>query len=104
LQDPEPLAPCERPTVTSQPPSPQSRLRPRPSVTFPLLRFQLGPLPRTLLRRTATLIWFASLAVLLLLAIFPRTGAYRTLTFFSGSMRPAFAPGDLVVARPTSAE
>lgn len=36
-----------------------------------------------------------------LLAIGPRTGAYRTLTVLSASMRPTFGPGSVVVVRPT---
>jgi len=43
----------------------------------------------------------SSVLVLLFIGILPRTGAYRTLTVLSGSMRPAFAPGDIVVAKPT---
>jgi signal peptidase len=42
--------------------------------------------------------------VLLFIGILPRTGAYRTLTVLSGSMRPAFAPGDMVLAKPTSVD
>lgn len=38
--------------------------------------------------------------VFLGLAVGPRTGLYRTLTALSGSMRPTFAPGDVVVVRP----
>lgn len=42
------------------------------------------------------------LPVLLLLAIGlgPRTGAYRTLTVLTGSMRPSMPPGSLVVVVP----
>src|SRR5437867_11828955 len=41
-------------------------------------------------------------AVLLFLAIglLPRTGWYRVETVLSGSMRPAFAPGDMIVVSP----
>ena len=41
-------------------------------------------------------------AVLLFLAIglLPRTGWYRVETVLSGSMRPAFAPGDMIVVTP----
>jgi signal peptidase len=34
------------------------------------------------------------------LGVGPRTGQYRTLTVLSGSMRPSFAPGDLLVVTP----
>ena len=36
----------------------------------------------------------------LLLAIVPRLGWFRPLTVLSGSMRPAFSPGDLILVRP----
>lgn len=42
----------------------------------------------------------AGLATFGLLGIGPRTGAYRTLTVLSGSMRPTFDPGSVVVVRP----
>ena len=41
-----------------------------------------------------------ALAVLFLLGLLPHTGWYRTETVLSGSMRPTFAPGDLVVVTP----
>ena len=50
--------------------------------------------------------WFAATALLasltlaLLVAVGPRTGAYRTLSVLSGSMQPAFGPGSVVVVRP----
>jgi signal peptidase I len=34
------------------------------------------------------------------LGLGPRTGAYRTLTVLSGSMRPLFGAGDVVIATP----
>src|SRR5918911_945136 len=34
------------------------------------------------------------------LGLLPRTGCYRPVTVLSGSMRPAFAPGDMVVVTP----
>ena len=44
---------------------------------------------------------FAMVAALFLLfAIGPRTGMYRTLTVLSGSMRPTFSPGDVIVVTP----
>lgn len=44
-------------------------------------------------------------AFLLLLGIglLPRTGLYRVETVLSGSMRPAFSPGDLIVVTPEPA-
>lgn len=41
-----------------------------------------------------------ALLVLFLLGLLPHTGWYRTETVLSGSMRPTFAPGDLVVVTP----
>jgi len=43
-----------------------------------------------------------SVGVVALLAVGPRTGAYRTLTVLSASMRPTFDPGTVVVVRPTT--
>jgi signal peptidase I len=34
------------------------------------------------------------------IAVLPRLGLYRPLTVLSGSMRPTFDPGDLVIVRP----
>jgi signal peptidase len=39
-------------------------------------------------------------AAFLLIGIGPHLGWYQTATVLSGSMRPAFAPGDLLVLRP----
>jgi signal peptidase len=39
----------------------------------------------------------ASVAALALVGVLPRLTGYRTLTVLSGSMRPTFAPGDVVV-------
>jgi signal peptidase len=64
------------------------------------LRAALGFLGRAAL----TSLLVSSCFVLLLIGILPRTGAYRTLTVLSGSMRPAFAPGDMVLAKPTSVD
>jgi signal peptidase I len=47
-----------------------------------------------------TLGW--SLLLLLTVGIGPHTGWYQTLTVLSGSMHPAFEPGDLVIATPES--
>jgi signal peptidase I len=41
-----------------------------------------------------------ALLALVALGLGPRTGAYRTLTVLSGSMRPLFGAGDIVVATP----
>jgi len=42
----------------------------------------------------------AALAIFLLLAVLPRTGLYRTETVLSGSMKPDFNSGDLVIVTP----
>src|SRR5438094_4630742 len=55
-----------------------------------------------LARAAVTSMVISSCAVLLFIGVLPRTGAYRTLTVLSGSMRPAFSPGDVVVAKPES--
>jgi signal peptidase len=55
-------------------------------------------------RTAATFLVVASVAVLLLIGLLPRTGWYRTMTVLTGSMRPSFAPGDVVVARSASAD
>ena len=39
-------------------------------------------------------------AALVGLGLLPRTGWYRPVTVLSGSMRPTFAPGDMVVVTP----
>lgn len=39
-----------------------------------------------------------------LLVVGPRTGAYRTLTVLSGSMRPTYEPGSVVLVRPVPIE
>jgi len=41
-----------------------------------------------------------ALAFFVFVGIVPRTGLYHTVTALSGSMRPVFAPGDLLVVRP----
>lgn len=40
--------------------------------------------------------------VVVLVALGPRTGAYRTLTVLSASMRPTYGPGSVVLVRPTA--
>jgi len=47
---------------------------------------------------TAALV--VAVAALLGLGVGPRLGFYRTLTVLSGSMRPAFAAGDVVIVTP----
>jgi len=42
----------------------------------------------------------ASVAILVASAAGPRLGLFRVETVLSGSMRPTFAPGDVVVVRP----
>jgi signal peptidase len=41
-----------------------------------------------------------ALVLLLALAVFPRFGLYRPVTVLSGSMRPTFSPGDMVLVAP----
>ena len=41
-----------------------------------------------------------ALMLFLALAVLPRLGLYRPVTVLSGSMRPTFAPGDMIVVRP----
>jgi signal peptidase I len=45
----------------------------------------------------------AALAVFLFLALLPHTGLYRPETVLSGSMKPYFSPGDLVIVSPEPA-
>jgi signal peptidase len=42
----------------------------------------------------------AALAAFLLLALLPHTGLYRPETVLSGSMKPYFSPGDMIVVTP----
>lgn len=63
-----------------------------------------GPRP---LRRTAS--WVGNLVVLVTIAAFfglavgPHTGAYRTTTMLTGSMRPLYPPGSVLVITPQPA-
>ncbi len=41
-----------------------------------------------------------ALALFLAIALLPRLGLYRPVTVLSGSMRPTFAPGDMVIVTP----
>jgi signal peptidase I len=63
---------------------------------------------RAALLRTLDLLARVSLVVacaaLVGLALVPRTGWYRPVTVLSGSMKPAFAPGDIVVVTPEPVE
>jgi signal peptidase len=52
------------------------------------------------LRLVSLVIVSLALAALALAAIGPRLGLYRFETVLSGSMRPAFAPGDLIIVTP----
>jgi signal peptidase I len=48
----------------------------------------------------ARVVLVVACAALVGLGLLPRTGWYRPVTVLSGSMRPAFAPGDVVVVTP----
>lgn len=48
----------------------------------------------------AQLAFLLALAALVGLGLLPRTGWYRPVTVLSGSMQPAFSPGDMVVVTP----
>jgi signal peptidase len=48
----------------------------------------------------AQLALVVAFAALVVLGLLPRTGWYRPVTVLSGSMRPAFDPGDMVVVTP----
>jgi signal peptidase I len=41
-----------------------------------------------------------ALALFVTIALLPRLGLYRPVTVLSGSMRPTFSPGDMVIATP----
>jgi signal peptidase len=56
--------------------------------------------PRRLAAGLAQLALVLALAALVGLGLLPRTGWYRPVTVLSGSMRPAFSPGDMVVVTP----
>jgi signal peptidase I len=49
---------------------------------------------------TLKLVLGVAMAVFALLALIPHTGLYHPETVLSGSMRPDFAPGDLVIVTP----
>jgi signal peptidase len=46
---------------------------------------------------------FLGCTVLVVLAVGPTLGLYRTITVLSGSMRPTFLPGDVIVVTPAPA-
>ena len=56
--------------------------------------------PRRLVKITPTALAIAVTGIFVLLAVLPRLGLYRPVTVLSGSMRPTFAPGDLIIVRP----
>lgn len=56
--------------------------------------------PRRLAAAAAQLALALALVALVGLGLAPRTGWYRPVTVLSGSMRPAFSPGDMVVVTP----
>lgn len=58
---------------------------------------RLRPAALATLAATAATVFFLGVAVL------PQTGLYRTVTVLSGSMEPAFSPGDLIVVTPQPA-
>ena len=41
-----------------------------------------------------------ALTLFLTLGVLPRLGLYRPVTVLSGSMRPTFSPGDMVIVTP----
>lgn len=56
--------------------------------------------PRRVIAVSAQLALVLAVLALVGLGLLPRTGLYRPVTVLSGSMRPAFAPGDMVVVTP----
>jgi signal peptidase I len=56
--------------------------------------------PRRLVAAAAQLALVVALVALVGLGLLPRTGWYRPVTVLSGSMQPAFSPGDMVVVTP----
>jgi signal peptidase len=61
----------------------------------------LAAIPGPELKRLAGRALLVPIALLFVgLAVLPRLGLYRPLTVLSGSMRPTFDPGDLVIVRP----
>ena len=63
----------------------------------------MGRARRVLGRLAGVALWgvvAASIALFLLLGVVPHTGTYRTVTVLSGSMRPTFPQGAVVVVTP----
>lgn len=58
---------------------------------------------RTILTRTSSVMVVLAFAALLLFAIGPHTGAYRTVSILSGSMNPSFSAGDAIITAPIPA-
>jgi signal peptidase len=56
----------------------------------------------TLVSAVATAACIASVVALLLLAVGPHTGAYRTVTMLTGSMRPTYPVGTILIDTPTA--
>lgn len=56
--------------------------------------------PRRAIAFAAQLALVLAVVALVGLGLLPRTGWYRPVTVLSGSMRPAFAPGDMIVVTP----
>lgn len=67
------------------------------SATTPVALLRI---PRRLVAAAAQLAFVLALAALVGLGLLPRTGWYRPVTVLSGSMQPAFSPGDMVVVTP----
>ena len=61
---------------------------------------------QAIMRRAAQLVLGAivvlALCLVVAVAIGPRTGAYRTMTVLTASMRPTYPPGSVVLVRPTA--
>jgi signal peptidase len=55
---------------------------------------------RTLVRGAQAGLLVLSVAFLVGVGLAPRLGWYRPVTVLSGSMRPTFSPGDLIIVRP----
>lgn len=56
------------------------------------------------LRSLATALCCLAVLVFVFIGLVPQSGLYRPMTVLSGSMRPAFSPGDLTIVTPGPAE
>ncbi|HMJ00079.1 MAG TPA: signal peptidase I [Gaiellaceae bacterium] len=65
-----------------------------------MTRLRLRPTLRSAAELALWLLLGAAMLLFLAVGVLPRTGWYRVETVLSGSMRPDFAPGDLIVVRP----